>query len=72
MFGVWVIGNSNLNIVCYLLFGAWNLFNRPLHDSFNKHLGSQIDSGSCKCLPEIGVAVSAKIDGDVIQICDSP
>jgi len=71
MFGVWVIGNSDLDIVCYLLFGAWDFVINHcaivvIRSSLNLHT-----SVTRKCILKIGITISAKIERYVIQISKS-
>ena len=75
MFGVWVIGYSDLDIVCYLLFVIWSLEFYSINHSTKaliKVFLAPNTSGPRQRIPEIGVAVSAKINWDVIQIRESP
>jgi hypothetical protein len=72
MFGVWVIGYSDLDIVCYLLFGAWDFFFNHCTISAIKGSLNLHTSATPQRIPEIGVAVSAKIKRDGVQICESP
>ena len=69
-FGAW-----NLDIICYLSFGAWNFLNSPMLRCPTLHYCKKTvclkKSGMRKFILKIGVAIPAKIERNVIQICKS-
>jgi hypothetical protein len=63
--GIWI-----LFVICYLELGFFMINYCAIF--VMKHTVVQQSSISHQRILEIGVAVSAKIDGNGIQICDSP